>query len=354
MLNNFIDRIKLSFRKDKELYFSLYEILGFYPHDISYYKMALMHKSIMHRNAKGKPVNNERLEFLGDAVLDAVVGDIVYQHFPGKREGFLTNTRSKLVQRDTLNKLAQEMGINQLVLSNGHSSSHNSYMGGNAFEALVGAIYLDRGYDACMQFMQKRILAKMINIDKVAYKEVNFKSKLIEWSQKNRVQLEYVLIEQQKDDNGSPVFTYQVEIEGVKGGIGKGYSKKESQQLASKETLDNLRKKPQYIDEVFAAKANRTKMEEEPVLNVPSTEVQENFIISQNLDEKPLEEKHVSVFKEEVFSDKAAAEENEMAETVVEQNNSDEFDLSDITAEPKEMSREDIIAAAEAAAFAEE
>ena len=115
MLNNFIDRIKLSFRKDKELYFSLYEILGFYPHNISYYKMALMHKSIMHRNSKGKPVNNERLEFLGDAVLDAVVGDIVYQHFPGKREGFLTNTRSKLVQRDTLNKLAQEMGINQLV-----------------------------------------------------------------------------------------------------------------------------------------------------------------------------------------------------------------------------------------------
>ena len=339
MLNNFIDRIKLSFRKDKELYFSLYEILGFYPHDISFYKLALMHKSIMRRNSKGKPVNNERLEFLGDAVLDAVVGDIVYQHFPGKREGFLTNTRSKLVQRDTLNKLAQEMGINQLILSNGHSSSHNSYMGGNAFEALVGAIYLDRGYDACMFFMKNRILAQMINIDKVAYKEVNFKSKLIEWSQKNRVQLEYVLIEQQKDDNGSPVFTYQVEIEGVKGGIGKGY---------------NLRKKPQYIDEVFAAKANRTKMEEEPVLNVPSTEVQENFIISQNLDEKPLEEKHVSVFKEEVFSDKAAAEENEMAETVVEQNNSDEFDLSDITAEPKEMSREDIIAAAEAAAFAEE
>ena len=346
--------MRLPFRKEKELYSALYRIIGFYPHNISYYKLALMHKSVSRRGFRGKTLNNERLEFLGDAILDAVVGDIVYRHFEGKREGFLTNTRSKLVQRETLNKLAQEMGINQLILSNGHSSSHNSYMGGNAFEALVGAIYLDRGYDACMFFMKNRILAQMINIDKVAYKEVNFKSKLIEWSQKNRVQLEYVLIEQQKDDNGSPVFTYQVEIEGVKGGIGKGYSKKESQQFASKETLDNLRKKPQYIDEVFAAKANRTKMEEEPVLNVPSTEVQENFIISQNLDEKPLEEKHVSVFKEEVFSDKAAAEENEMAETVVEQNNSDEFDLSDITAEPKEMSREDIIAAAEAAAFAEE
>ena len=179
MLNNIIDRIKLPFRKEKELYSSLFDIIGFYPHDISFYKLALMHKSVMRRNAKGKPVNNERLEFLGDAILDAIVGDIVYQHFPGKREGFLTNTRSKLVQRDTLNKLAQEMGINQLILSSGHSSSHNSYMGGNAFEALVGAIYLDQGYDACMRFMSKRILAKMINIDKVAYKEVNFKLELV-------------------------------------------------------------------------------------------------------------------------------------------------------------------------------
>jgi len=358
MLNNFIDRIKLSFRKDKELYFSLYEILGFYPHDISYYKMALMHKSIMHRNSKGKPVNNERLEFLGDAVLDAVVGDIVYQHFPGKREGFLTNTRSKLVQRDTLNKLAQEMGINQLVLSNGHSSSHNSYMGGNAFEALVGAVYLDRGYDACMLFMQKRILAKMINIDKVAYKEVNFKSKLIEWSQKNRVKLEFVMLGQEKDKNGSPVFTYQVMMEGVAGGEGKGYSKKESQQIASKLTLERLRKEPQYIDSVFTAKANRTKMEEEPVESVPSTEVKDDFIISQSTEAQETEEKHVNVFKEEVYTEKSsaatAATTSATDETTTASNPNDEFDLSDISAEPKEMSREDIIAAAEAAAFAEE
>ena len=356
MLNNFIDRIKLSFRKDKELYLSLYEILGFYPHDISYYKMALLHKSIMHRNSKGKPVNNERLEFLGDAVLDAVVGDIVYQHFPGKREGFLTNTRSKLVQRDTLNKLAQEMGINQLILSNGHSSSHNSYMGGNAFEALVGAIYLDRGYDACMYFMQKRILAQMINIDKVAYKEVNFKSKLIEWSQKNRVKLDFVMLDQQKDKNGSPIFTYQVVLEGVEGGVGQGYSKKESQQVASKTSLEKLRKEPQYIDAVFTAKANRTKMEEEPVENVPNTEVKDDFIISQDADAQnaPVEEKHINVFKEEVFTEKSAetAQETEVqVEVKDEKKESDEFDLSDITAQPKELSREEIIAAAEAAAF---
>ena len=279
MLSNLIDRMKLPFRKDKELYLSLRKIIGFYPHDISYYKLALMHKSMYKRNAKGKPVNNERLEFLGDAVLDATVGDIVYRHFPGKREGFLTNTRSKLVQRDTLNRLAQEMGINQLILSSGRSQSHNSYMGGNAFEALVGAIYLDRGYDACMEFMRKRILAQMINIDKVAYKEVNFKSKLIEWSQKNRVRIDFKSILEEKDKTGSPVFVYRVTLEGVEGCEGKGYSKKESQQLASKLTLEKLRREPQFIDLVFAAKTDRTKMEEEPVENVPSTEQPNDFIV---------------------------------------------------------------------------
>ena len=281
MLSNIIDRIKLPFRKEKELYVALYNIIGFYPHDISLYKLALMHKSMYKRNAKGKPVNNERLEFLGDAVLDAAVGDIVYRHFPGKREGFLTNTRSKLVQRETLGRLAQEMGITQLILSSGRSMSHNSYMGGNAFEALVGALYLDRGYDACMQFLQKRILNQMINIDKVAYKEVNFKSKLIEWAQKNRVRLDFRLVEQHKDNNGSPVFTYMVELEGVDGCDATGYSKKESQQMASKRTLEKLRKQPQYLDSVFAAKTNRTKMEEEPVETVPSTEP-EDFIIVEN------------------------------------------------------------------------
>lgn len=342
MLNNIIDRIRLPFRKEKELYSSLYDIIGFYPHDISYYKLALMHKSVMRRNAKGKPVNNERLEFLGDAILDAIVGDIVYQHFPGKREGFLTNTRSKLVQRDTLNKLAQEMGINQLILSSGHTSSHNSYMGGNAFEALVGAIYLDQGYNACMRFMNKRILAQMINIDKVAYKEVNFKSKLIEWSQKNKVRLTYEQVLQEKDKNGNPIFEFKVVLEGVEGCAGRGFSKKESQQLASKLTLDKLKKKPQFIDEVFAAKANRTKMEEEPVQAIPDTEVKQDFLITKL---EPATESPATIAKEEKPTEVA------MPTIKSAQTSDEEFDLSDISAKPQ--SREDIIAAAEERAFAE-
>ena len=346
-INDLLDRLKLPFRKEKELFSSLYDILGFYPHDISLYKQALLHKSVGRRNEKGRPLNNERLEFLGDAILDAVVGDIVFRHFEGKREGFLTNTRSKLVSRDTLGKLSKEMGIADLIKSAGHSTSHNSYMNGNAFEALVGAIYLDRGYDACMRFMQKRILAQLINIDKVAYKEVNFKSKLLEWSQKNRVKLEFRDLEQNRDEKGSPIFTSQVVIEGVEGSTGQGYSKKESQQMASKDTLQRLRREPQFIDTVFAAKADRTKMEEEPVMVAPDIEKlerdQKNFIIEQDKSEE---------FAESVNAVESVAVLQRQTKSSP-QTDLDELTLDDITTTPREKSREEIIAEAEAAAFAE-
>lgn len=300
MLSNIIDRIKLHFRKDRELYLSLYKIIGVYPHNITLYQQALMHKSIMHRNAKGRPVNNERLEFLGDAILDAIVGDIVFRHFPGKREGFLTNTRSKLVSRASLGKLAKDMGISDLVLSSGRAASHNSYLGGNAFEALVGALYLDRGYDACMTFMKDRILKEMVNIDKVAYKEVNFKSKLIEWSQRNKVQIEFASISEGKDQNGSPVFKYKTVLEGVDGCTGEGFSKKESQQKASKLTLEKLRKQPKFIDSVFAAKTARTKMEEEPVVDVPDIDGgHDDFIVTKDIND---EDKHRTAFEERVYN----------------------------------------------------
>jgi len=328
-LNNIIDRIKLPFRKEKELFSALYTILGFYPHNIEYYKQALMHKSIRKRNDKGKPLNNERLEFLGDAILDAVVGDVVFRQYEGKREGFLTNTRSKLVSRDTLGKVASEMGLGGLLLSAGHSTSHNSYVEGNALEALVGAIYLDRGYEACMWFWEHRILGKYINIDKVAFKEVNFKSKLLEWSQKNRVRMEFQLLEQKKDVNGNPFFSFRVLLEKVEGEQGSGFSKKEAQQQAAKETLQRLKREPQFVDAIFAAKTNRTKMEEEPAMAVPDTEQEQDFIIEQS---------HEQVDEQEPLC----------------QATSDvEYDLSDISATPKEKSREDIIAEAEAAAYIE-
>ena len=336
-----IARLRLPLQDDKELRRSLQQIMGFYPRNIEHYKIALTHKSSGQRNDKGKPLNNERLEFLGDAMLDAVVGHIVFERFKGKREGFLTNTRSKLVSRDSLGKLAHEMGLDELIQSKGQQQrSHNSYMAGNAFEALVGAIYLDQGYDAVRRFMEKRILKQMVNIDKVAYKEVNFKSKLLEWTQKNRVRMEYRMLKQSKDDKGSPIFGFQVFIEGVEGGKAQGYSKKEAQQLSSKETLERLRREPQFIDSIFAAKSERTKMEEEPTMAAPNIE---------EISEIPIGAETHAV--SEVPVEPVTPEVSAAAELSTEEN--DEFDLSDITHNPKEMSKEEIIAAAEEAAFAD-
>lgn len=335
-----IDRIRLPFRKDKESYYRLYKILGFYPHYIHYYKQAFIHKSSNKKgNKEEKLNNNERLEFLGDAILDAIVGDIVYQHFQGKREGFLTNTRSKIVQRDTLNKIANEIGLNKLVKYDMNNVSHNSYMGGNAFEALVGAVYLDRGYDYCMRFMRDRIIKQLINIDKVAYKEVNFKSKIIEWSQKNKVKTHFDLVKETRDEKGgSPVFYSEVIIEGICCGKGNGYSKKESQQLASKEALKKLKRNPKLIDEIFAIKSQRTAMEEEPTA-IP--EIETNTV-----------ELEVSTVKTEVKEETPALpKETIEPETRKEEGSNIDFDLSDISLQKKELTKEEIIAAAEAAAF---
>ena len=339
IFQDIIARLRLPMQDDKELRRSLRQIMGFYPRHIEHYKIALIHKSSGQRNDKGKPLNNERLEFLGDAMLDAVVGHIVFERFKGKREGFLTNTRSKLVSRDSLGKLAHEMGLDELIQSKGQQQrSHNSYMAGNAFEALVGAIYLDQGYDAVRRFMEKRILKQMVNIDKVAYKEVNFKSKLLEWTQKNRVRMEYKMLKQSKDDKGSPIFGFQVFIEGVEGGKAQGYSKKEAQQLSSKETLERLRREPQFIDSIFAAKSERTKMEEEPTMAAPNIEA---------LSEAPI------IPDNPVIPDSPEVPETPEAPATQSAPPDDEFDLSDITHNPKELSREEIIAAAEEAAFAE-
>lgn len=280
VLRNQIDKIRLLFRKDRESYFCFYRILGFFPRNIKVYQQALLHKSISMRSEKGRPINNERLEFLGDAILDAIVGDIVYRHFEGRREGFLTNTRSKIVQRETLNKLAVEIGLDKLVKYSTRSSSHNSYMYGNAFEAFIGAIYLDQGYDRCKQFMEEKIFKNYIDLDKMSRKEVNFKSKLIEWSQKNKMEVSFELIEQFLDEEYNPMFHTEVRIEGISAGTGTGYSKKESQQNAAQMALKKI-KDAAFKEEVQAAKernhATETSTEENPMAEAVEESSQEKL-----------------------------------------------------------------------------
>lgn len=277
MFSNFIDSLRLPFQKDKIFRKQLHTIFGFYPHQLEVYRIAFAHKSHVYRNQKGRSYNNERLEFLGDAILEAVVSDIVFHHFERRPEGFLTSTRSKIVQRSTLNRLARDLGIDSLIRMPKHRG-HNSYIGGNAFEALVGAAYIDRGYKCCKWFITHKIIGKLLDLDGVANKEVNFKSKLLEWCQKNKIEQNFQDTEASEADTASPVFHSKVKIEGLMAGEGKGYSKKESQQVAAREALTKLRREPQFIDRIFGEKEKRTAMEAVPVCVLPKIDVIEEAI----------------------------------------------------------------------------
>lgn len=303
MLRNQIDKIRLLFCKDRESYLCFYRILGFYPRNIHLYEQALLHKSTSLRSEKGRPLNNERLEFLGDAILDAIVGDIVYKHFEGKREGFLTNTRSKIVQRETLNKLAVQIGLDKLIKYSTRSSSHNSYMYGNAFEAFIGAIYLDQGYERCKLFLEEKIIHPYIDLDKLSRKEVNFKSKLIEWSQKNKVEVSFELIEQFFDKESNPVFQTEVRIEGIPAGTGTGYSKKESQQNAAQMALKKI-KTPEFMASIEEAKVQSTAV---------VTETEEEA--TEEIAEIPEQEPEVITVTESLTQKEELTEEHELSET---------------------------------------
>ena len=261
MLSNLLDRIKLHFQKDSELRKALHGMLGFYPRNLEIYRIALAHKSHVYRNRKGRSFNNERLEFLGDAILEAVVSDIVFHRFERRSEGFLTSTRSKIVQRSSLNRLAKEIGLERLLQVPSQRRGHNSNIGGNAFEALVGAIYLDRGYKTCQWFVENKIVGCLLDIENVANKEVNFKSKLLEWTQKNRVQVDFENEEALDEKNDSPLFNSTILLEGLTAGEGRGYSKKESQQRASRDALTRLRRDPLFVESIFDEKSKRISME---------------------------------------------------------------------------------------------
>lgn len=246
--------------------------MGFYPRNLAPYNEALKHKSYARvENDENRFRNNERLEYLGDAVLGAVVSDILYEYYPRKQEGFLTTMRSKLVRRNTLNKLAVQMGLHKFVKHIGpRTSAHNSYMNGNAFEAFIGAIYLDRGYPYCMKFMQERVFKHYINIEKVAATEENFKSRLIEWCQKHQTEFAFTTEDLPEESNNTPKFHTIVTIEDINCGEGTGYSKKESQQRAAKATINKIHNDKAFKTSVLEKKDKR--LNPEPAIEGPPKE----------------------------------------------------------------------------------
>jgi ribonuclease-3 len=241
VLRKTLREIRVVFHRGKEPYLSFYKILGFYPDRINLYREAVTHRSSSIRSEKGRWINNERLEFLGDAILDAIVADILYKKYEYKKEGFLTNMRSRIVQRDTLNKLAVELGLDKMIVSYTRNLAHNTNIYGDALEALIGAIYLDQGYRVAKKFVYETLIRQHIDMESVIKNEVDFKSRLIEWGQKNKAEVVFEMVDSSYDRENNPVFQSEVYICGIESGCGNGFSKKESHQRAAKKALKRLR-----------------------------------------------------------------------------------------------------------------
>jgi len=218
----------------------LKDVIGTYPRNLKLYDLAFLHKSASTVDSRGNFVNNERLEFLGDAILSAVIADFLYNRFPREDEGFLTKTRSKLVNRSFLTKLTYDMGLNVFIDSNTTKNIDSSHIYGDALEALIGAIYLDKGYHAAKYFITKKILSNFVNLTEIEQNDSNFKSRLIEWSQKNKRELEFDTTEEFNDRTKQPKFTTIVKVDNKKFGYGTGTSKKEAHQNAARIALDKI------------------------------------------------------------------------------------------------------------------
>lgn len=240
MVRIIFQRVKLFSSSRKEFYLFLKDLLGFYPQKLKLYDLAFVHKSASTVDSQGNFVNNERLEFLGDAILGAIIAEFLYNRFPQEDEGFLTKTRSKLVNRTFLTKLTFDMGLNVFIDSNTTKTIDKSHIYGDALEALIGAIYLDKDYQAAKYFVTKRILSEFVNLNKIEQEDTNFKSQLIEWSQKNKREVNFETIEEINEKSKQPKFIAAVEIDKKEVGKGTGSSKKEAQQNAAKETLKKL------------------------------------------------------------------------------------------------------------------
>ncbi len=236
-LKRIVDKIRLLSRKDRESYLLLYSILGFVPGSLKPYQMAMTHSS----QAPGarKLGCNERLEFLGDAVLSSVTADFLYSNFRKEREGFLSKSRSNLVCRERLNELALEIGLDRFVHACGAEDHHNNYIYGNALEALIGAIYIDKGYKQCREFLINKVFARLENLDAVLRSDNNFKSRLLEWAQKRHKNVAFRLVSEELRKDGT-FFVTEVLVDDEPCGKGEGFSKRESQQNAAREALAML------------------------------------------------------------------------------------------------------------------
>ncbi len=235
MYNWIYQSLRLIFCPKRRYHKAIVRILGFYPKQFDYYELAFIHRSASKIGADGSFVNNERLEYLGDAILSAITAEFLFEKYPLQDEGFLTQMRSKMVNREILNKLAVKINLQKLIIAHTNNSiSKVKSINGDTFEAFIGAIYLDRGYKKTKQFIIKKVIETHLDLDELVNTDTNYKSQLIEWSQRYK---RVVSFKTNAEQDNSKIFICNVQLENSCVGTGSGKSKKEAEQNAAKATM---------------------------------------------------------------------------------------------------------------------
>lgn len=234
---------KLYFSPNRTYIRSLENLLGFVPGNLRLYRMAFRHRSVAVELKNGTKNSNERLEFLGDAILGSVIAEILFKMYPYKDEGFLTEMRSKIVSRANLNQLAKRLGLDEHIEYDNRLIGHNNKQGsllGDTFEAMIGAIYMDKGYNFTRNFLINRIIKPHIDIHTLELTETNFKSKIIEWCQRHGKDISFEIIANEEGEN-SKLFTIQISVDGENCAIGRDYNKKNAEKLAAEKACEYLK-----------------------------------------------------------------------------------------------------------------
>ena len=283
MIDFLLRPLRRNFGKDKIFYRAIDDMFGFIPNNIELYKLALIHKSASVTLDNGQHINNERLEFLGDAVIESVSSDYLFIEFPDKNEGFLTQMRSKMVSRQSLNAVAKRIGLDDHVITNSTNSSAQKHIYGDAFEAMMGAIYLDQGYDFVNRLLINKIFAQYLKVDTLLESETDFKSRLIEWCQKNHHTIHFSTSHDKTYSTSHPFFYSTVMIDNIEVGHGAGESKKEAEQRAAHsvsqgfndEDCTKLLDKLDNIDTAYKSTPKRAEKSASKKEAAPKAEVKE-------------------------------------------------------------------------------
>lgn len=232
MIDFILRPFRRNFGRNKRYYRMIDDMFGFIPHNIELYKLALIHKSASVALPDGEHINNERLEYLGDAIIEAITSDYIFIEFPHKQEGFMTQLRSKIVSRQSLNDIARKIGLDECIICNTSNNALQKNIYGDAFEAMLGAIYLDQGYEFANRLLINGIYYRYLSLDDLTEAETDFKSRLIEWAQKHHHTVEF-RSKQEQTVRGMTKFTSVVLLDGLETGHGVGASKKEAEQNAA-------------------------------------------------------------------------------------------------------------------------